>query len=114
GIHSCAVLTGYNSLAQLRAAAPDLIVEHLGELRRILERHHFQIKGIALQEHGYPIVTVGALIFNARNEVLMVQTHKWSNPWGIPGGKTRFGESSIDALKREVKEETNLDISEIE
>ena len=29
GIHSCAVLTGYNTLDQLRAAQPDLIVEHL-------------------------------------------------------------------------------------
>ena len=29
GIHSCAVLTGYNTLPQLRAAEPDLIVEHL-------------------------------------------------------------------------------------
>ncbi len=34
GIHSCAVLTGYNTLEQLRAAGPDLIVEHLGELRQ--------------------------------------------------------------------------------
>ena len=38
GVFSCAVLTGYNSLDQLRAAGPDLIVEHLGELReRLLE-----------------------------------------------------------------------------
>jgi len=37
GIHSCAVLTGYNTLQQLRAAAPDLIVEHLGQLRDILQ-----------------------------------------------------------------------------
>ena len=36
GIHSCAVLTGYNTLEQLRAAEPDLIVEHLGELREVL------------------------------------------------------------------------------
>ncbi|MBC8096062.1 MAG: HAD family hydrolase, partial [Akkermansiaceae bacterium] len=28
GIHSCAVLTGYNTLEQLRVAKPDLIVEH--------------------------------------------------------------------------------------
>jgi len=33
GIFSCAVLTGYNSLVQLRARQPDLVVEHLGELR---------------------------------------------------------------------------------
>jgi phosphoglycolate phosphatase len=38
GVHSCAVLTGYNTLSQLKAAAPDLIVEHLGELQCILER----------------------------------------------------------------------------
>ena len=37
GVHSCAVLTGYNTLEQLRAAKPDLIVEHLSELRGMLE-----------------------------------------------------------------------------
>src|SRR5206468_11403483 len=44
GIFSCAVLTGYNGLAQLRAAGPDLIVEHLGELRQLLEINQFEIK----------------------------------------------------------------------
>lgn len=43
GIGSCAVLTGYNRLEQLRASEPDVIVEHLGELREILERNHFQL-----------------------------------------------------------------------
>ncbi|HWD18060.1 MAG TPA: HAD family hydrolase [Verrucomicrobiae bacterium] len=38
GVHSCAVLTGYNRLEQLRASAPDVIVEHLGQLRDLLER----------------------------------------------------------------------------
>ena len=41
GIHSCAVLTGYNTLEQLRAARPDLIVEHLGQLREILQSSKF-------------------------------------------------------------------------
>jgi phosphoglycolate phosphatase len=44
GVHSCAVLTGYNTLAQLRAAKPDLIVEHLGELRRVLEQNDLNLK----------------------------------------------------------------------
>jgi phosphoglycolate phosphatase len=39
GVRSCAVLTGYNRLEQLRSSAPDLIVEHLGELQAILERN---------------------------------------------------------------------------
>jgi 16S rRNA (cytidine1402-2'-O)-methyltransferase len=60
-----------------------------------------------------PIPTVGALIYNAEGKVLMIRTHKWSDLWGIPGGKIQFGESAHDALRREVKEETGLDISEI-
>jgi phosphoglycolate phosphatase len=111
GIHSCAVLTGYNSLEQLRASEPNLVVEHLSELRQLFERTGFRIAtdGNASQ----PVVTVGALIFNGAGEVLMIRTHKWSNLWGIPGGKIKYGESSIDALRREVKEETNLDVAEI-
>jgi phosphoglycolate phosphatase len=110
GIRSCAVLTGYQSAEILRASQPDVIVEHLGELRRILERSDFELSGVPEQR---PIATVGALIYNSRDEVLMIRTHKWSNLWGIPGGKVQWGESSGDALHREVKEETNLDISEV-
>ena len=44
GIHSCAVLTGYNTLEQLRAAQPDLIVEHLAELRGVLEQNDLNLK----------------------------------------------------------------------
>jgi len=36
GIHTCAVLTGYNPLDKLRAMKPDLICLHLGELQRFL------------------------------------------------------------------------------
>lgn len=44
GVYSCAVLTGYNTLNQLRAAQPDLIVAHLGELREALLRNGFEVK----------------------------------------------------------------------
>jgi phosphoglycolate phosphatase-like HAD superfamily hydrolase/ADP-ribose pyrophosphatase YjhB (NUDIX family) len=116
GIHSCAVLTGYNSLQQLQAAGPDLIVEHLGELRHTLERQNLQIKLApdATEEVQRPIATVGALVFNSAGQVLLVRTHKWSDLWGIPGGKIKWGESSEDALRREIQEETNLAIGEIQ
>lgn len=116
GIHSCAVLTGYNTLEQLRAAQPDLIVEHLGELRDILEQNDLQLTPASkhLEENRTPIVTVGALIFNDDDKVLMIRTHKWSNLWGIPGGKIKWGEPAEDALRREIKEETALDIHDIE
>lgn len=43
GIHSCAVLTGYNTVAQLKAAQPDVIVEHLGELKQLLEKNEMPL-----------------------------------------------------------------------
>ena len=115
GIHSCAVLTGYNTLEQLRATKPDLIVEHLGELREILEANelHFKPASRQFEETHPPIVTVGALISNDAGEVLLVRTHKWSNLWGIPGGKVKWGEPAQTALRREIKEETALDITDI-
>lgn len=116
GIHSCAVLTGYNTLDQLRTVEPDIIVEHLGELREILQQTGLRLPGKSNTETRglHPVVTVGALIFNPQNRVLMVRTHKWSNLWGIPGGKTKYGETSEDALRRELKEETDLEVSDIE
>jgi phosphoglycolate phosphatase-like HAD superfamily hydrolase/ADP-ribose pyrophosphatase YjhB (NUDIX family) len=115
GIHSCAVLTGYNTLNQLRAAEPDLIVEHLGELRRVLELNDLHLKPDPdkFEETHPPLATVGGLIFNAKGEALMIRTHKWSNKWGIPGGKIKWGETSEAALRREIKEETNLKVSDI-
>jgi len=116
GVHSCAVLTGYNTLEQLRAAQPDLIVEHLGELRRVLEQNNLLLKPAAknFEETHPPLATVGALIFNGAGEVLMIRTHKWSNLWGIPGGKIKWGEPSEAALRREIKEETGLAVTDIE
>ncbi len=115
GIHSCAVLTGYNTLEQLRKAEPDLIVEHLGELRETLERNGLRLKPPAkrFEESHLPVATVGGLIFNARGEVLMIRTPKWSNLWGIPGGKIKWGETADEALRRELKEETGLEITDI-
>ncbi len=116
GIHSCAVLTGYNTLEQLRAARPDLIVEHLGELRTILQKNNFSLQQVVKQKAAAepPLATEGALIFNRAGEALMIRTHKWSNKWGIPGGKIKWGETSEAALRREIKEETNLKVTDIE
>ena len=112
GVHSCAVLTGYNTVSQLRAAGPDLIVEHLGELRRVLEQNDLNLCKTA-QPH-IPVSTVGALIFDGAGNALMIRTHKWSNKWGIPGGKIKWGETSEAALRREIKEETDLKVKDIE
>jgi phosphoglycolate phosphatase len=114
GLHSCAVLTGYNTLGQLRQSNPDRVVEHLGELKAHLLRNNWEL----LPEHTttdlLPVSTVGAAIFDPERRVLMVRTHKWSNLWGIPGGKIKYGEPALDALLRELKEETNLHVRDIQ
>lgn len=49
------------------------------------------------------------------NKVLLIQRgvepHKGF--WGIPGGYVGWDESAEDTVKREVKEETNLDVTEV-
>ena len=116
GVHSCAVLTGYNTLLQLRNARPDLIVEHLSELREWLMKNDFHIKPPVkkIEETRLPLATVGGLIFNSRDEMLLIRTHKWSNLWGIPGGKIKWGETSEAGLRRELLEETALKITDIQ
>lgn len=106
GIASIAVLTGYNHPEILAEVRPDITVNDLEKLRNLMER---PIRSTS----NRPIATVGALIHDGEGEVLMMRTHKWSNKWGIPGGKIERGEASEDALRREVKEETALDIEDI-
>jgi len=58
----------------------------------------------------YPEPTVGALIFNNKNQLLIVKTHKWKGNYTIPGGHVEMGEYLEDALKREILEETGLNM----
>ena len=66
-----------------------------------------------MTEQKFPEVTVGALIFNQEKKVFLMKSHKWKNKYVIPGGHVELGETLKEALKREIKEETNLDIFDI-
>ena len=61
-----------------------------------------------------PEPTVGAFIFNPKGEILLVQSHKWHDKWVVPGGHVELGETLEQALCREAKEETGLDVYDIE
>lgn len=107
GVQSCAVLTGYDSLEKLKSVSPDLIFKDLDGVLSHLQEHR--------SEPDYPpVATVGALVINPEDKILMIRTYKWSNLWGIPGGKIKSNETSEAALRREMKEETGLDIHDIQ
>jgi ADP-ribose pyrophosphatase YjhB (NUDIX family) len=62
-----------------------------------------------------PIISVGStvLVFNNKNELLL-NLRSDSNDWGIPGGGKEINETLEECAIRELKEETNLDTSDLE
>jgi len=66
-----------------------------------------------MEEQQYPELTVGALIFNKENKIFLMISPKWKGKYVIPGGHIELGETMEQTLKRETKEETNLDIYDI-
>ena len=62
-----------------------------------------------------PFLGVGALIFEGRN-ILLVERAKepLQGYWSLPGGIVEAGEKLEDALRREVREETGLEIEPLE
>ena len=66
------------------------------------------------EKKKYPIAVAGAFIFNDKDQLFLMKSPKWNNKYVCPGGKIELGESIESAVKREVKEETNIDIKEVE
>jgi len=59
-----------------------------------------------------PIASVEAMIVNEKNEILVLRrkNHPVKGEWWFAGGRIRKGETLEEALIREVKDETGLDI----
>lgn len=52
---------------------------------------------------------VRAVVLNERGELLLEEQRLFRS-WALPHGCVDLGESALDAVKREVKEETGLDV----
>lgn len=54
------------------------------------------------------IVAAGGIVEDDQGNILLVKTHHGG--WVYPGGQVEVGENVIDAVTREVKEESGIDI----
>lgn len=61
-----------------------------------------------LMEMPMHIVAAGGIIFNEKNQVLLIKNPR--KGWEYPGGQIEVGETIPDGLKREIKEESGVDV----
>lgn len=58
-----------------------------------------------------PAYTVGSICVIERAEgAMLLVRHSYRNSWGLPGGLLKRGETPEDAARREVREESTLDV----
>lgn len=57
-------------------------------------------------------VSVAAIIINEKGEILLLDhVLRSASSWGAPGGFLARGEQPIDAVKRELREETGIEVT---
>lgn len=61
-----------------------------------------------------PKAIVGAFILNENDELFLIKSPKWKGKYVCPGGGVEPGEKMVDAVTREIREETDLKIENVE
>lgn len=67
-----------------------------------------------MAEQIFPELTVGVFVFNQNDQLLLLKSHKWPGKYVVPGGHVELGERLEEAVVRETKEETGLDVYDLE
>ncbi len=76
-----------------------------------LESHEEFITPTGHYQYPKHIVAVSGYITNEDDEVLLVKTHWRADTWELPGGQVEEGESLDTALRREILEETGIEVT---
>jgi ADP-ribose pyrophosphatase YjhB (NUDIX family) len=67
---------------------------------------------MAREYPAHPVVGVGAVVVRDGRALIIKRAHEpRKGEWSLPGGLLELGESLQDAARREIKEETNLDVT---
>lgn len=66
---------------------------------------------MAREYPSHPVVGVGAVIVRDGKALIVKRAHEpRKGEWSLPGGLVDLGESLTDAVRREIKEETGLEV----
>ena len=58
-----------------------------------------------------PVVGVGAVVVQDGRALIVKRAHEpRKGEWSLPGGHVHLGETLVDAVRREIREETGLDV----
>ena len=65
-----------------------------------------------MQFPSHPVVGVGAVVVHDGKALIVRRAHDpRKGEWSLPGGRVELGESLIEATRREMLEETGLDVA---
>jgi 8-oxo-dGTP diphosphatase len=66
---------------------------------------------MAREYPAHPVVGVGAVVVRDGRALIIKRAHEpRKGEWSLPGGLLELGESLAGAVRREIKEETHLDV----
>lgn len=66
---------------------------------------------VAREFPDHPVVGVGAVIVRDGKALIVKRAHDpRKGEWSLPGGRVELGETLVDATRREIKEETGLEV----
>lgn len=97
----------------LEAIVNQLSADEIIELSNIIGYPVFTRMCMGSLRHKFVLLQDGAaaIIVNKEGQILL-QSRADRDKWGLPGGCQELGETMEETIIREIKEETNLDVSE--